>query len=105
MSAFSGKLKELRANAPMRSFEVPEWGLTVYVGPLTIGQVRAYSGEDDPFKRACRLIQVRAKDAEGQFLFDEEDYNTMITVGLTDTVFKVAARIAEDDNSEDAGKN
>lgn len=106
MSAFAGKLKTAYAARSLRAVEVPEWEVTLYVGPMTVGQASRFSSESDDFRRACRIIQVRAKKEDGMPLFDEEDFDAMVSHGEAEVIANVARRIMDDDGDhEEQGKN
>lgn len=105
MSGFSKRIKDAYAARSLRPVEVPDWDLTVYVGPLTVGQASRFSAEPDDFKRACRIIQVRAKKADGTPLFDEEDYDALISHGEAELIARVASDIMRDPDPEEQAKN
>ena len=81
MSAFAEKIKSHYAGLPMGTVEVPEWGLTLHVRPATIGQSAIILKESDQFRQACRLIQIRGKKEDGFPVFDEQDFDAMVTHG------------------------
>jgi len=81
MSAFTENIKAHYAGLPMGTVEVPEWGLTLYVRPATIGQSATILKEKDQFRQACRLIQIRGKKDDGCSVFDEQDYEAMVSHG------------------------
>lgn len=106
MSAFAGKLKTAYTARALRAVEVPEWDMVLYVGAMTVGQASRFSAETDDFKRACRIIQVRAKKQDGSPLFDEEDFDAMVSHGVADVIAGVAREIMNGDpDPEEQGKN
>lgn len=100
MSNFADKMKSRYASLPLGKVEVPEWELVIHVRPATIGQSSRIMSESDNFKRACRMIQVRAKKEDGSPLFDEDDYSAMVTHGEVDVIERVASAIRDLDDEE-----
>ena len=105
MSAFADKIKAHYAGIALGSVEVPEWNLTLYVRPATIGQSAAILKESDQFRQACRMIQVRAKKEDGTPLFDEDDFSAMVSHGEVYVINRVVDEISKlGDISEEDGK-
>ena len=93
MSAFAEKLKAHYAGIALGSIDVPEWGVTLFIRPSTIGQSAAILAEPDQFRQGVRLIQVRAKQEDGSPLFDEDDFSAMISHGETAVINRVVEQI------------
>ncbi len=106
MSKFAEKIKAHYASAEMGTVDVPEWGVVIHVRPATIGQSSAIIGEDDQFRQACKLIQVRSKDAEGKPMFDQSDFEAMVKYGDTSLINRIVGEIVDigDVDEEDAKK-
>lgn len=87
-----------------REVEVPEWNKTLYVFPLTIGQLSAIEEEPNQYTRAARIIVTRGKNADGSPMFDEDDYKKMCShgsVGRTslEVIGRVAGELMADESS------
>ena len=95
MSAFAEKIKAHYAGLPMGAIEVPEWDITVYVRPATIGQSARILKEDDQFRQACRLIQVRCRKEDGFPVFDEQDFDAMVTHGEVSVITRLVDDVME----------
>jgi len=79
MGKLANEIIEDRAAATSRVVEVPEWERTIYVFPLTLGQLEAIENEVSRYRKSARAIVVRAKNADGSPMFDEDDFQKMIT--------------------------
>ena len=95
MSKLAEKIKAHYAGVQLGQVVVPEWDLTIYVRPATIGQSSAIMQEADQWHQACRLIQVRAKDAEGKPLFDQSDFEAMVKYGDTALINRIVGEIVD----------
>lgn len=105
MSAFAERIKAHYSGAQLGSIEVPEWGLTIYVRPATVGQSSAILAEKDQFHQACRLIQVRSKKEDGSPMFDQSDFEAMITYGDVSLINRLVEQIVSiGDPKEGDGK-
>jgi len=93
MSAFAEKVKQHYAGLTLGSLEIPEWGVTIYVRPATVGQSAAILAEKDQFRQACRLIQVRAKKEDGTPMFDEFDFSAMVSHGEVSIINRLVEEI------------
>lgn len=93
MSQFAEKIKAHYAGLELAQVQVPEWDLVIHVRPATIGQSAAIMAEQDEWHQACKLIQVRAKDAEGKPLFDEADFEAMVRYGETALINRLVGEI------------
>lgn len=110
MSDFAGKVQAAYSSRTVREVVVPEWGATFHVGPITILQLQKIMAESDGFRRAARIIQVRAKKADGLPVYDEQDFDALCAYGIGDygpaVVARVAAEIMADvPTAEDVAKN
>ena len=76
-----------------RLVEVPEWGMTLHVFPLTLGQLSRINEETDPMKRLVRVIMVRARKEDGQPLFDIDDAEALVGEGVGDYGPEVIMRV------------
>ena len=94
MSQLTADIQAAFATRASRTVEVPEWKRTLTVFPLTIAQLTKIQSETDPFRRAARIVQVRAKTPEGSPLFDETDMETLCMYGIGDYGPVVIARVA-----------
>lgn len=104
MSKFADKVAVHYQGKQMKPLEVPEWGLTLYIGPLTVGQLIEINKPNDPFHRTVKQITIRAKDAEGFPLFDTEDESKLITHGIgpygPEAIVRVARQIQAMDGEQ-----
>lgn len=82
MGKLSDRIEQNFRQASAKPVVVPEWGLTIYVFPLTLGQLSKIDAEEDPFKKAVRAIVVQAKHEDGSPMFDEEDYSKLLSHGM-----------------------
>jgi hypothetical protein len=57
------------ANPQPAPIEVPGWG-TVYIKPLTVGDIESFSADTDPALKAARSIARVLCDQGGELLFD-----------------------------------
>lgn len=89
MSAFVERIKSHYAGLPLGTVDVPEWGVTMHIRPATIGQSAEILKEADQFRQACRLIQVRAKKEDGLPLFDDADFEAMVSHGEVTVINRV----------------
>lgn len=110
MGKLAAQIEKAFDRKQLRAIPVPEWGLTVYVYPLTLRQLSIINAEKDSFSRIARQLIVRAKDAEGAPLFDEEDFEKLLSHGMGPYGPEVVARVvtamqAGDAPAEDAEKN
>ena len=93
MSSLAERLKAHYAGLPMGKVEIPEWGDTIYVRPATVGQSAAILAESDQFRQACKLIQVRAKKEDGSPMYNEADFEAMISGAEVSVVNRVVEDI------------
>jgi len=93
VSGFAEKIKRHYAGLPLGTVEVPEWDVVLHVRPATIGQSAGILKEKDQFRQACRLIQVRAKKEDGFPLFDEADFETMVSHGEVSVINRIVDEI------------
>lgn len=94
MGAFGKRVEAAYASRSVRQVHVGEWDMTLYVAPLTILQLQRIQAEADPFRRAARIVQVRAKDEKGMPLFDEQDFDLICSHGIGQYGPAVVARVA-----------
>ena len=106
MSQFAEKIKRHYAGLELGTIPVPEWDVVLHIRPATAGQSAAILEETDQFRQACKLIQVRAKNADGSPMFDEEDFRAMLTHGEVSVINRVVGEIVGigDLEEEDAKK-
>lgn len=119
------KIRQAFSNAA-RPIRVPEWDLTLYFGPLTVGDMlkaRAYADahvaadgapKDEPYlRRNLRLVILKARDADGRLLFqmgDLEYLESEAHFGITERVIEFmfqtavgveeAKRVLDDPNAQ-----
>lgn len=82
MGALVKKIEEAFASKRANSVHVPEWGLTLTVFPITLGQLSRINEEVDVFRQAARTIQVRAKNPDGSPMFDDDDFEKLVSHGV-----------------------
>lgn len=95
MSKLAETIKAHYAGVQLGQVVVPEWDLTIYVRPATIGQSAAIMKEEDQWHQACRLIQVRAKDSEGKPLFDQTDFEAMVKYGDAALINRIVSEMID----------
>lgn len=99
MGALARKVALAYAARKSRVVHVPEWDLDIYVFPLTLGQLSRINEETDPIKRIVRVLMVRAKQANGEPLFDLEDAEALVSQGVgaygPDVATRVCAELGE----------
>jgi hypothetical protein len=95
MSQFAEKIKRHYAGLALGKVEVPEWEVTIHVRPATIGQSATILKEVDQFRQACRLIQIRAKKEDGSPLFDESDFEAMVSHGEVSVINRIVEQIVD----------
>ena len=110
MGRLVSKIEAAFARKRVQQVKVPEWDLVLYVFPITIGQLATINAEADPYRRIVRSLVVRAKDQEGRPLFDEDDFDKLVSHGVEAFGPDVVARVvremqAADSAPEDAEKN
>ena len=79
MGKLAGMIESDFRNRKARVVEVPEWDMSLYIFPLTIGQLETIEAEVGIYKQACRAIVTRSKNEDGSPMFDEQDFAKMIT--------------------------
>lgn len=109
MGKLADEIQATFAARGSRTVTVPEWnGRVLTVFPITIGQLTKIQGESDNFRRAARIIQVRAKNADGSAMFDEVDLETLCSHGVNAygpvVVVRVAGEIMADAPQEEAAE-
>jgi hypothetical protein len=75
---------------------VPEWdALTIHSTPVTIAErARIYGKADaDEHELVCRILIVKAKDADGKPLFTQADLPALMHHASPDVVVRVAGQI------------
>lgn len=99
MSAFARKVAQAYKARASRVVHVPEWEMDIHVFPLTLGQLSRINEETDPIKRIVRVLMVRAKQENGEPLFDLEDAEALVSQGVggfgPDVVTRVCAELGE----------
>jgi len=103
MGRLAGKVEAAFARKRVHKVEVPEWELALHVFPITIGQLAAINAEADPYRRIVRSLIVRAKDDQGRPLFDEDDFDKLVSHGVEAYGPEVVARVVREMQAADAG--
>jgi|TARA_R110000822_G_scaffold115401_10_gene247187 hypothetical protein len=83
-----------------RSLHVPEWNVTVYSTPVTIGERnRIYKGNkgDNDFDTIINILIVKALDEAGKALFTIADRPALLNKADSSLVAKLAAHIMGSD--------
>lgn len=77
------------------TIEIPEWGKTVYVGPLTMAQYRLIADAKKVSDSECALTIIRAcaKDEKGRPAFDSEEQEDLRLYGTPAVILRVADQI------------
>lgn len=93
----------------LHSVEVPEWGLVVYWGPLTLAEnERILSAYDKSTAAgAAETLVVRARDANGERIFPGVERDTLMTKVDAAVVARIvtAMRLAEAPSVDDQKKD
>ena len=82
MGLLADKIERAFKDRQHRTVEVPEWGMTLHVFPITLGQLSRINEETDPMKRLVRIILLRARDDKGEMIFDNLDAEAMLAKGI-----------------------
>ena len=93
MSKLAGKVAKAFQSRTHRVIEVPEWGETIHVFPITLDQLSRINEETDPMKRLVRIILVRSRNEKGDLLFDNEDAEALLAQGVGDYGPEVIIRV------------
>lgn len=75
--------------------DVPEWGISFYVGPLTVLQFERIAKAETDGERNREVILTCAKDEKGAPALNAEDQEDLARYGTTDIVARVSAQIME----------
>ena len=106
MGSLAGKVGRAFKERKHRILEVPEWGMTLHIFPLTLGQLSRIQEETDPMKRLVRILMVRARDEKGEPLFDLEDCEALMAQGVgdfgPDVVMRVCTQIGAGEFADEA---
>lgn len=95
MGFLASMISEDFAGRQAREVHVEEWDKTIYVYPLTIGQLSSIENESNQYTRAARIIVTRGKNADGSPMFDEDDYKKMCShASVGRTSLAVIARVS-----------
>lgn len=99
MGALAAKIGQAFKDRTHRELEVPEWGVTIHVFPLTLGNLARINEETDPMRRLVRIIMVRARNADGTPMFDLADAEALMDKGTgdfgPDVVMRVCAELGD----------
>lgn len=102
MSSFASKIRREFGARKSKKIFVPEWELTIFVFPLTLGQLSRIREETDYQRRLCRALLVRARDEKGEPIFDAEDMDALFDQGVDrygiDVVTRVVSEMAESED-------
>lgn len=82
-------------NSLRREISVPEWGMTFYVGPLTVGQYERIAKTETDSEQNRMIILACAKDESGRPALDAKDQEELARYGTTKIVPRVALAIME----------
>jgi len=106
MGALARKINQSFKERKFRLVEVPEWGVTIHVFPLTLGQLSRINEETEPMKRLVRVLFIRSRDAEGQPLFDQADIESLLAEGVgdygPDVVMRVVSQLGDEEIPDEA---
>lgn len=94
MGKFADQVQANFATREAKVIEVPEWSMSLTVFPLTIGQLTDIEKEQDLYRKAAKIVCVRARTPEGRPLFDAEDFEKLCTHGVGPYGPEVVARVA-----------
>ena len=106
MSKIAAKISKAFASRAHRVVEVPEWGETLHVFPLTLEQLSRINEESDPMRRLVRILMVRARKEDGTPLFDIEDAEAFLSKGVgpygPEVMMRVCAELGAGDFPDEA---
>lgn len=94
MGALAGKVEAAFAANEAREVVVPEWGLTLYVYPITLRQYSTILAPDDAVGKMLETIRVRGKNANGSPALDAADVDALLNRGTGDYGLGVVSRVA-----------
>lgn len=102
MSASSNVMDRIRAHfdAPgRRSFEVPEWDLTIYTDPLTVRERSQIfkAADQGGLEYQVETLILKAKDADGKPIFGPHDRITLLSKADPAVVERAAGLIIAQD--------
>jgi hypothetical protein len=101
MSVFSDKVRAAFQAREARVVTVPEWGMELFIYPITLAQLEAIYEDDSDYGVAARTILVRAKNEDGSPAFTKGDLDELRKFGVEDYGPAVIARIAREINAPD----
>lgn len=112
MGKLTQKIKENFDSQSSRKIWVPEWEQEIYIWPETIGQRMQWDDDSlgSVFNKMIMCVRVRAKDSDGQHIFDDRDVETLKMKGSgifgPAVITRIALEIQKDDpTEEDIKKN
>jgi hypothetical protein len=90
----------------LRPLEIPEWGLTLYFGPLTVAEMEAVEKRQPktPYERNLFLLVSAARDADGKPVFQQTDIYTLQTEATIEVIGRIIAFMWKDDSGQGAAK-
>jgi len=96
-------------NNKKKSITLEDWGMTIYVAPLTVGQMQEINQAKTNFDLCLKTIEVRAKDENGNRIMTPADVDEIRKFGMgmfgPDRIVEIAGLINEDMNElEEAAK-
>lgn len=99
MGSLATKIGQAFKDRKHRELEVPEWGVTIHVFPLTLGNLQRINEITDPMERLVRILLVRARKADGTPMFDLADCEALMAEGVgdygPDVVMRVCAELGD----------
>ncbi len=99
MGVLSTRIGRAFKERPHRIVRVPEWDLEIYVYPLTLGQLSRINAETDMMKRLIETLLIRARDKDGELLFDREDADALFSQGVgpygPDVLIRVVSELGD----------
>lgn len=92
----------------LESHEVPEWGMTIWSYPLSIRDQLAIrdliKASPEGFKSSAATVVVMAMNEKGERLFEDADYEDMISSADRDLVIDVASKLLKTNIDPEAVK-
>lgn len=90
-----------------KEIKVPEWKTTIYATPLTLGEksslLKFADGDDADFM--VRMLILKAKDKDGNSMFDLSEKPTLLTHVVPAILERVVGEIVDTKTVAEAVKN
>jgi hypothetical protein len=91
----------------IRQIEIPEWDTVIHCSPFTMNEKRKLLkvAKDDDLEFLVRALIMKAKDAQGDSMFDLSDKVTLMNSVDPDVITRVVTDITSSASAEDMEGN